>query len=67
MFSPFFSKGFIMKHTSLSGKKYFYALGQRVRAKGWTKGQGETFYHLESAQPYAMIYFDKGFRGLSLN
>jgi len=56
-----------MKHTSLSGKKYFYALGQRVRAKGWTKGQGETFYHLESAQPYAMIYFDKGFRGLSLN
>ena len=56
-----------MKNPALSGKKYFYALGQRVRAKGWTKGQGETYYSLESAQPYAMIYFDKGFRGLSLS
>jgi hypothetical protein len=50
----------------MSAKKYFYALGQRCRAKGWTKIQGETFYHLESTQPYAMIYFDKGYRGLSL-
>lgn len=60
-----YSRPFLRK-IIMSAKKYFYALGQRCRAKGWTKIQGETFYHLESTQPYAMIYFDKGYRGLSL-
>jgi hypothetical protein len=50
----------------MSGKKYFYALGQSVRARGWTKSEGESFYSLESALPYANIAFDAGFRGLSL-
>ena len=49
-----------------SGRKYFYALGQRCRAKGLSKSQGEALYHIDSALPYASIYFDKGYRGLSL-
>jgi hypothetical protein len=67
MFPPLFYKGFKMRNPALTGKKYFYAIGQSARAKGWTKGQGETYYRLECAQPYAVIYFDKGFRGLSMN
>ena len=50
----------------MSGKKYFYALGQRARAKGFTKDQGRVLYAIEAAQPYARIAFDAGYRGLSL-
>ena len=50
----------------MSGKKYFYALGQSARAKGLSKDQGMTFYCIESAEPYARIAFDAGYRGLSL-
>jgi hypothetical protein len=49
----------------MSGSKYFYALGQSVRARGLSKVQAEKLYGLESAQPYALIYFDKGYRGLA--
>lgn len=49
-----------------SGRKYFYALGQSCRAKGLTKAQGEALFRIDCALPYASIYFDKGFRGLSL-
>ena len=51
---------------ALSGTKYFYALGQRTRARGLTKTQGEEFYCIDAAAPYARIAFDKGFRGLGL-
>jgi hypothetical protein len=50
----------------MSGKKYFYALGQSVRARGLTKIQGELLYSLENAIPYARIAYDAGYRGLSL-
>ncbi len=50
----------------MSGKKYFYALGQRSRSWGWTKAEGMSFYKIESALDYARIAFDKGYRGLSL-
>jgi hypothetical protein len=50
----------------MSGKKYFYALGQSARAKGFTKDQGMTLYCIESGAPYARIAFDAGYRGLSL-
>lgn len=50
----------------MSGKKYFYALGQRTRAKGLTKTQGELLYCLDATLPYARIAFDAGYRGLSL-
>jgi hypothetical protein len=56
-----------MRNPSLSGKKYFYAIGQRCRAKGWSKDQGIQFYGIESAQPYAMIAYDAGYRGLRFN
>ena len=49
----------------MTGKKYFYALGQRARAKGMTKDQGMAFYSVESALDYARIAFDAGYRGLS--
>lgn len=50
----------------MSGKKYFYAMGQRTRAKGWTKEQGMLVYAIEAngVQPYARIAFDAGYRGL---
>ena len=48
----------------MSGKKYFYALGQRARALGMNKLSAENFYCIESAEDYARIAFDKGFRGL---
>ena len=50
----------------LSGKKYFYAIGQRVRAKGLSKDVGISVYQLDKAEPYALIAFDAGFRGLAL-
>ena len=50
----------------MTGKKYFYALGQSVRAKGLTKDQGMEFYRIETGLPYALIAFDAGFRGLSV-
>jgi hypothetical protein len=50
----------------MSGKKYFYALGQKCRAKGLTKDQGIMLFKVEAALPYARIAFDAGFRGLSL-
>jgi len=53
-----------LKGNKMTGKKYFYALGQSVRAKGWTKGMGESYYCLDKAPDYVRIAFDKGFRGL---
>ena len=50
----------------LTGKKYFYALGQRVRAKGMSKDTGMELYQVDAALPYARIAFDAGFRGLAL-
>jgi len=50
----------------LSGKKYFYALGQSSRAKGLTKVNAMEFHRIDCALPYAAIYFDKGYRGLPL-
>ena len=47
------------------GKKYFYALGQRARSLGLTKDQGMTNYGIPT-DGYAQIYFDLGYRGLSL-
>jgi hypothetical protein len=48
----------------MAGKKYFYALGQRTRAKGMTKDQGMALYAIESGPE--RIAFDAGYRGLSL-
>ena len=50
----------------LTGKKYFYALGQKCRAKGLTKDQGMELFQVEAGLPYARIAFDAGFRGLAL-
>ena len=50
----------------MSGKKYFYALGQKTRARGWGKDQGMEFFKIDAALPYARIAFDAGFRGLAL-
>jgi len=50
----------------MTGKKYFYALGQSARARGFTKEAGEAFNRIDAAAPYARIYFDKGYRGLPL-
>ena len=50
----------------MSGKKYFYALGQSARARGLTKDQGMALYHIEAGAAYARIAFDAGYRGLSL-
>jgi hypothetical protein len=50
----------------MSGKKYFYALGQSVRARGLTKSQGEVLHGLEGCMDYARIAYDAGFRGLGL-
>jgi len=49
----------------MSGKKYFYACGQRARALGMSKVTAEEFY-CKGAYDYARIYFDKGYRGLAL-
>jgi hypothetical protein len=50
----------------MSGKKYFYALGQSARARGLTKDQGMVLYQIEAGAAYARIAFDAGYRGLSL-
>ena len=50
----------------LTGKKYFYALGQKCRAKGIPKDAGMELFKVEAALPYARIAFDAGFRGLAL-
>jgi len=55
-----------MKRAKYSGAKYFYAIGQRVRAKGLSKEQGIQLFRLDSALPYALIAYDKGFRGLAI-
>lgn len=51
----------------MTGKKYFYAAGQRVRAMGLSKDAGIALYRLDAASPYAMIAYDAGFRGLRMN
>lgn len=50
----------------MSGKKYFYALGQSARSKGLTKDQGMILFAIGSAHDYARIAFDAGYRGLAL-
>lgn len=50
----------------MSGKKYFYALGQRARAYNLSKLDAEKFYCIHKALPYASIAFDKGYRGLGI-
>jgi len=49
----------------VSGKRYFYALGQSARDKGLTKEQGMNLFKIPT-EGYAQIYFDKGYRKLSL-
>jgi hypothetical protein len=49
----------------MSGKKYFYAMGQSARDRGLSKAEAEEFY-TKGAQDYARIYFDKGYRKLSM-
>lgn len=49
----------------MTGKKYFYAMGQRARALGMTKMSAEIKY-TTGAPAYASIYFDKGYRGLGI-
>ena len=49
----------------MSGKKYFYALGQRVRAWGWTKTAGMEHFEIEAGAHYARIAYDAGYRGLA--
>jgi len=50
----------------MSGKKYFYALGQSARARGLSKSDGEAFHRIEAGLHYARIAFDAGYRGLGL-
>lgn len=50
----------------MSGKKYFYALGQRARSWGLTKDAGMEYFKIEAGAHYARIAFDAGYRGLSL-
>lgn len=55
-----------LKENRMTGKKYFYALGQRARSRGLTKDQGMILYRIEAGLPYARIAYDAGYRGLSL-
>ena len=55
-----------MKRFKTAGSKRFYAIGQSVRARGLSKDQGIQLFQLEAALPYALIAYDKGFRGLAL-
>lgn len=48
----------------MSATKYFYALGQRSRAWGWSKHFAEAVYRIDTAKDFARIAFDKGYRGL---
>lgn len=50
----------------MSGKKYFYALGQRARSWGLTKDAGMERFKIEAGAYYARIAYDAGYRGLSL-
>lgn len=50
----------------MTGKKYFYSLGQRTRAWGLTKDQGMAKYSIDAAAHYARIAFDAGYRGLGV-
>lgn len=50
----------------MSGKKYFYALGQRTRSWGWTKDQGMAYFKIDAGPEYGRIAFDAGYRGLGL-
>lgn len=50
----------------LTGKKFFYALGQKCRARGMTKDHGMMVFQVEAGLPYARIAFDAGYRGLAL-
>ena len=50
----------------LTGKKFFYALGQKCRAKGFSKDQGMELFQVEAGLPYARIAFDAGYRGLAI-
>ena len=50
----------------MKAKVYFYGLGQSARQRGFTKDAGMEFYKIEAEEDYARIYFDKGYRGLSL-
>jgi hypothetical protein len=54
-----------MKRVRYAGKKYFYALGQSVRARGLTKEFGMSFFKIDQAQDYARIAYDAGYRGLA--
>ena len=49
----------------MTGKRYFYAMGQSARDRGLNKSLAEEFY-TKGAQDYARIYFDKGFRKLAM-
>ncbi len=49
----------------MKAKVYFYAKGESARAKGLSRVQAEEKY-LTGAPDFARIYFDKGYRGLSL-
>ena len=49
----------------LTGKKYFYAMGQSASDRGLNKSEAEELY-TKGAAPYARIYFDKGYRKLSM-
>lgn len=49
----------------MTGSKYFYAMGQRARAKGFLKMVAESLY-TRGAPDYARIAFDKGFRGMGI-
>ena len=48
----------------MTGKKYFYAIGQRARSQGFTKSEGMAFYRIDAGSDYARIAFDAGYRGL---
>lgn len=48
----------------MSGKKYFYAIGQSARARRLSKAFAESFHNIDTALPYARIAFDAGYRGL---
>lgn len=50
----------------MSGKRYFYSLGQSARSRGWTKDMGMTYFAIDAGAHYARIAFDAGYRGLSL-
>jgi hypothetical protein len=48
----------------MTGKKYFYYLGQKARLMSLTKDAGMTYFCINKAPDYARIAFDAGYRGL---